>query len=104
METIQGDGLVPPWVKPGAKPPVDVPHPVRTLTDTLELTNPEAAAIPATFILTVEPDERPENDDFWRFAQRAKKRGWDMHTLAADHNPQWSAPQAFSGLIADIAQ
>lgn len=102
--TRQGDGFVPPWVSPGDKPPTDVPHPVKTFTDTLKLANPKAAQLPAVYVLTVEPGKAAENDDFYRFSQRATDRGWDVLVLPADHNPQWSALQPFVDLLTRIAR
>jgi pimeloyl-ACP methyl ester carboxylesterase len=99
----QGDGFVPPWVKAGDKPPKDVPHPVKTFTDSLSLTNTEAANIPGVYILTVEPGKIAKDDEFYRFSQRAEIRGWEIFILPADHNPQWSALQPLVDLIAQSA-
>jgi pimeloyl-ACP methyl ester carboxylesterase len=99
-----GDGFVPPWVKPGDPPPKDVPHPVKTFTDTLSLTNKDAAKIPAAYILTVDPGKAVESDDFYDFSRRATDRGWDVFVLSADHNPQWSAVRALVDQIAEISE
>ncbi|HJU73934.1 MAG TPA: alpha/beta fold hydrolase, partial [Gemmatimonadaceae bacterium] len=48
------DGMiVPPWVTSNAAIPKDVPHPLKTFTDTLVLANPAARSIKASYILTV---------------------------------------------------
>ena len=49
---------------------------------------------PATYILTVEKGKAAADDDFGPFAERAKKRGFAVEEMEADHNPQWSAPEA----------
>jgi pimeloyl-ACP methyl ester carboxylesterase len=100
----QGDGFVPPWVKPGDKPPTDVPHPIKTFTDTLDLGNSEAVELPGAYILTVESGKTAESDGFYRFSRRAEDRGWKVFVLTADHNPQWSALQPFVDLVAELAE
>jgi len=42
----------------------------------------------------VEAGKEAKDDDFWPQAQRAKERGWPILQLTADHNAQWSAPEA----------
>ena len=98
MATAEGDGgepwkLVPRWVEEGEPPPVDVPQPLLTFTEPITIGNPEAARLPAAFLLTVEAGR--ESDDFDRFAERARVRGWDVVVMEGDHNPQWHQPQAF---------
>jgi len=88
----------------GDKPPMDVPHPVKTFTDTLSLGNSEAADLPAAYILTVDSGKTVESDGFYRFSQRAEDRGWQVFVLTADHNPQWSALQPFVDLVARLAK
>jgi len=90
---IKGDYLVPPWVKADQKPPKDVPHPLKTFTQPIVLKNEAAKKIPATYILTVDPGKKAEEDGFYPSSQRAKQRGWQVYEMTADHNPQWSAPQ-----------
>lgn len=96
---IKGDYLVPPWVKPDQNPPKDVPHPLRTLTEPIVIKNPDVKKIPTTYILTVDPGKKPEDDGFAFSAQRARNRGWAVHHMTADHNPQWSAPEALVTLL-----
>lgn len=89
---IQGDYVVPPWVKPDQKPPKDVPHPLKTFTEPIVLKNALALNIPGIYILTVDPGKKAEEDAFALSAQRARERGWVVQHMTADHNPQWSAP------------
>jgi hypothetical protein len=95
--------IVPPWVRPDQPPPKDVPQPLKTITEPLALKNEAAKRIAATYILTVEATKKENEDDFWTQAERAKKRGWQIHLLTADHNPQWSAPEALADLLNRIA-
>jgi pimeloyl-ACP methyl ester carboxylesterase len=101
---IKGDFIVPPWVKPEQPPPHDVPQPLKTFTEPIVLRNKAAVKIPAVYILTVEANKEASKDDFWAQAQRAKARGWPVEHLAADHNPQWSAPEALVEMLARLQE
>lgn len=97
------DGFLKPvWVAEGKNPPKDVPHPLKTLTDTLFLRNEGSIRIPTTYVLTVEKGKNPASDDFSAQADRARNRGWPVVQLEADHNPQWSAPEALAELLGQI--
>jgi pimeloyl-ACP methyl ester carboxylesterase len=105
MATAGGGGaepwqLVPLWVKEGKAPPVDVPQPILTFTEPIVLDNPEAAQIPAAFLLTVEVGK--ETDSFDVFADRARARGWDVVEMEGGHNPQWFQPEAFVGVLLQV--
>ena len=107
MATAGGGGaepwqLVPLWVEAGEQPPVDVPQPILTFTEPIVLDNPEAARIPATFILTVEPGK--DVDAFEVFADRARDRGWEVVEMEGGHNPQWFQPEAFADVLLQVAQ
>ncbi|HLA14424.1 MAG TPA: alpha/beta fold hydrolase [Gemmatimonadaceae bacterium] len=93
------DVIVPGWVKPGASPPTDVPHPKRTFTEPIKLQNPAGRRIPATYILTVESGKAEADDGFAAFAQRAKSRGWTYHVLRSDHTPERSAVAELTDLL-----
>ena len=97
------DGFIAPWwVRPGKPFPIDVPHPLKTLTDPIVLKNPAATKIPTTFILTVEKGKKPEDDDFYASAQRARARGWPVIQMEANHNPEWFLPEATADLLSSI--
>jgi len=85
--------LVPRWVEEGELPPVDVPQPLLTFTEPIVLDNPDAAQLPAVFLLTVEAGK--EVDDFDVFADRARDRGWQVVEMEGSHNPHWHQPAAF---------
>ena len=98
MATAGGGGaepweLFPRWVEEGKLPPVDVPQPLLTFTEPIRLGNPEAAKLPAVFLLTVEAGK--EFDDFDVFADRARNRGWGVVTMEGTHNPHWFQPENF---------
>jgi pimeloyl-ACP methyl ester carboxylesterase len=98
------DGFVPPfWQKPDAVPPRQDPQPYKTFTDRISLENPMALSLPSTFVLTVEAGAKPEADDFFPFATRARERGIPVRTLTADHNPHLSAPQGLLEVLLDVA-
>ena len=100
MRMAKDGFLVPSWVKAGTPPPHDVPHPVKTLTDTLILKN-RAQNIPVTYILTVDPGKEARSDNFYIHAERARSRGWKMIEMSADHNPQWSKVDELVKLLYD---
>ena len=105
MSEQAGTGpIVPSWVDPDAAWPTDVPQPLRTFTQPLELRNPAANRLPGTFILTVDPGAQPEDDFFSAFARRAEGRGWQVLVLRADHNPQNSAREELAALLREIAR
>jgi len=98
----KGDYIVPSWLKPDQPPPHDVPQALKTFTDPIALKNDAARKLPATYILTVEKGKEPKSDGFFPQSQRAKERGWTMLQLTADHNPQWSAPEALVEMLGSI--
>ncbi len=97
-DRADADYLVPLWVEEGDQLPHDVPQPLRTLIQPLFIGNPDAEAIPGTYILTVQPQEQ-EPDAFAPFAARAAERGWTVLEMAADHNPQWSHTAELAELL-----
>jgi len=107
MATAGGDGteawqLVPRWVEEGELPPVDVPQPILTFTEPIKLDNPEAAQLPAAFLLTVEAGK--EVDDFDAFADRARDRGWKIVEMEGSHNPHWYQPEVFVNVFLQIVE
>lgn len=98
-QMARGGFIVPPWVGADQPPPKDVPQPLKTFTETLVLKNSAARQIPATYILTVEKNRAAKDDDFASQAERARRRGWTVRQMEADHNPQRSAPEALVALI-----
>jgi hypothetical protein len=101
-DMIKGDYIVPPWVKSDQPLPKDVPQPLKTFTEPLVLKNRSGLKVPATYILTVDAGKKATEDDFWPHAQRAKERGWPVEQLTADHNAQWSAPEALVEMLARV--
>jgi len=94
--------LVPRWVEEGKPPPVDVPQPLLTFTEPIVLGNPDAAQLPAVFLLTVEAGK--EVDDFDVFADRARRRGWQVVEIEGSHNPHWYQPEAFVNVLLQTVQ
>jgi len=102
-EIAAGDSVIrPAWVRPGQPLPHDVPHPVKTFTQPIQLKNPKRMAIPTTYILTYEGDD-PETDGFAFFARRAADYGWPVVRMQADHNPQMTMPDRLAVLLEQVA-
>ena len=93
----RGAYTVPTWVQDTTAIPRDVPMSLKTFTDTLRLVNPAGRKVPASYILTFEPQVNP--DPFQRFADRAAKRGWPVFRMQADHIPERTNP---TGLVAQL--
>jgi len=88
---MEKDGfLIPEWVKE-PKIPGDVPHPVKTMTDTLRLNTDVHSKVNSIYILTVDKGKKPEDDSFFMHYERAKQKNKKVLILESDHNPQWSA-------------
>lgn len=103
VEKMSQNGFViPSWVKPDKLPPKDVPHPLKTFTDPIALKNPDAARVPATYILTVDPGKQPAEDTFYLSSERARARGWPVVIMEADHVPQWRMPEATAEILLGI--
>jgi pimeloyl-ACP methyl ester carboxylesterase len=67
-----------------------VPHivsmPEKTFTQPIVLQNQDVARkVPTTYILTVDPGKKPEEDMFFRCYERAKARGWKTEIMEGDH-------------------
>lgn len=80
--------------------PKDVAHPLAALVQPLTLRNPSAAALPGTYILTIEPGA--ERDDFSHFAERARACGSDYSELPTGHNPQRTMPRELTEILLPI--
>ena len=101
---IKGDYIVPPWVKADQPVPHDEPQPLKTFSERIVLKNQLARKLPATYILTVEKGKEAKDDDFYAQSLRAKERGWPVLQLTADHNPQWSATEAFVEMLDQVVR
>lgn len=104
QDFVQNGFLIPRWVPADKQPPKDVPHALKTFTDILILSNPLRSNLPSTYILTVDKGKKTEADDFAPQAERARKKGWPVLILEADHNPQWSAPEQLVEMIQLISK
>ena len=92
--------VIPAWITNNPPPPHDVPHPAKTFSEPISLTNQAVAAkLPTTYILTVDKGSPPEQDDFYPFYRRAKARGWTTIIMEGDHNVQRSHQKELVGLL-----
>ena len=56
--------IIPAWVRANQQPPKDVPHPLKTLTDTLMLKSKMPARLKTTYILTVAAEAYTRKREF----------------------------------------
>jgi pimeloyl-ACP methyl ester carboxylesterase len=84
------------WIRPRLNP-----HPFKTKVDAVHLSNPQAAAIPRTFIYCNDPAIGP----FGQFAQRFKAdKSWQYREMATGHDAMISEPQKLVDLLVEIAE
>jgi pimeloyl-ACP methyl ester carboxylesterase len=97
---IENGFVYPVWVTNNPPPPHDVPMPGQCFSQPITLTNQAVAMkLPTTYILTVDPGKRPEQDDFYSDYVRAKSYGWPAWIMEGDHNVQRSHPVELVHLI-----
>ena len=89
------------WSAGCQPPPHDVPQSARTFSEPITLTNQAVAQkLPTTYILlTVDKGQSPEQDQFHRFYERAKARGWTTLTMESDHTVERSHPNELVKLL-----
>ncbi len=77
-----------------------VPHPFKTLTTAVRLTNPAAAVLPRTYIYC----NNPAMGFFEAFAERTKAgKGWRYRELATGHDAMVTMPRELTGLLLELA-
>ena len=63
-----------------------VPQSEKTFTEPIKLAHQDKArAVPTTYILTVDAGQKPEQDMFFRYYERAKARGWKTEIMDGPH-------------------
>lgn len=90
-----------PWLDEKAKVPKDVPHPYKTLTESVSYKNPAAKKVDVTFVAFVPEGVSVEeriDDPSWK---RAQKRGWTMRTFDGDHVVYRVKPDEMAALLID---
>ena len=70
----------------------DTPQPLRTLTDPIKLTDRSADNHESEFWLLTDGG-KAEDDDRYRYLQRAAQRGWKTRVFPWNHNPHRSRPK-----------
>lgn len=75
------------------------PHPVSTYTSKLELDNPLANGIDATYVFCTDPVYEPLEST----RERVRQLGWPIREIAAGHNAMVTEPALLTGLLLDIA-
>ncbi len=78
-----------------------LPQPIGTLDQKLTLSDSRAAAIPGTYILTLEPGAKVGAFSF--AARRAQARTWPVYVLRTGHLPQVTMPDDLAALLVQAA-
>ncbi len=100
LQPVKDGYMTAPWVTGNPPPPHDVLMPNQCFTEPITLTNQDAAMkVPSTYILTVDPGSKPEQDDFYPFYVRAQSYGWPAWMMEGDHNVQRSHPKELVQLL-----
>lgn len=94
------DTLISPLIKDGligypfgatkSNPPTDVPQPLKTFTETIQISNPLVKKIPTTYILMTKDGK----GGFEQAVSRARERGWKILTFEGGHYPMRDQPEA----------
>lgn len=100
LKPIKDGFIIAPWVVGNPPPPHDVPMSAQCFAEPIVLTNQAVAMkLPTTYILTVDPGNTPDQDDFYKFYVRAQARGWPAWIMEGDHNVQRSHPVELARLL-----
>jgi pimeloyl-ACP methyl ester carboxylesterase len=96
-EATEAGGIPPGWVEPGTAPPTDVPHPIGTFIEAIELSGRPGNGVPAGYIITRETAGGP--DDFNVTAQRAEDLGFPVVEYIGNHVPYREDPEGIARLF-----
>ena len=75
------------------------PHPVKTFSDRITLSNPEARKLPHAYIACTEQD-----DSFMYMRERIVARGWEWLEIAAGHDAMITAPEKLAEILVTLAR
>ncbi|MCP4421961.1 MAG: alpha/beta fold hydrolase [Chloroflexi bacterium] len=88
-------------------PPRHQPHPLKTVTDQLQIKNPAANRIPRAYIHCLNKSENSPVAPAWsaidRAAENARQSGWWYRTLATGHSPHQTMPHKLAALLLEFA-
>ncbi|KQS26666.1 alpha/beta fold hydrolase [Dyadobacter sp. Leaf189] len=91
-----------PFGKASGQIPGDVPQPIKTFTESLEITNPQAKRIPSAFIvMTKNGQSNPLNDQMG--LNKARARGWKIFAMEGGHYAMREQPDALVRKLDKIA-
>jgi pimeloyl-ACP methyl ester carboxylesterase len=100
----QGDGWRVPLI---SDPPRVQPHPLKTVTDPLKVSNPMAVHIPRAFIHCTAKSKDSAvafaSPAIEKAAENARQQGWWYRELPADHGPEESMPRELADLLLELA-
>lgn len=79
-----------------------VPQPLRTFSQPVRLTNPDAATIPRAYILCTLG--REQDPVMGMIRQMSSDQGWELREIETGHWPMVSTPRAVADVLSDLAR
>jgi pimeloyl-ACP methyl ester carboxylesterase len=99
---IRDGMLLYPFGAPKNVPPMDVPQPLNTFTEPLQISNPMAKKIPVAFLqMTKDGKGSPAHDKMG--IDKARARKWKIYTLEGGHYPMREQPENLAKKLQEIA-
>ena len=96
-EATEDGGIPPGWVAPGTPPPTEVPQPIGTFIEPIELAGEPGNGVPAGFIITRET--AGGSDDFNVTANRAEDLGFPVVEYIGNHFAYREDPEGVARLF-----
>ncbi|MCX8472986.1 MAG: alpha/beta hydrolase, partial [Sediminibacterium sp.] len=92
---------IPGWVKPTDPYPTDVPHPFKSMLEKVSLSNQQATSkIKGLFILTVDKNQKPEEDSFYPYYIRAEEKHYKLYIMNnMSHVPERDDPKGLVDIM-----
>ncbi|PSR23651.1 MAG: alpha/beta hydrolase [Sulfobacillus acidophilus] len=77
---------------------------IRPLRDSVVLANPQAAALPRTYIAYTDRENNPRSAAVFRTEQAVRVRDWRVVTVPGDHNIHATQPDRLASVLDGIAR
>ena len=98
---IKDGFIIYPFGKPNPNPPTDVPQPLQTFTETINISDSVLTKIPCIYILMTKEGTAPFKEIG---ASRARERGWKVFTMEGGHYPMRDQPVELVKKLEEVLQ